>query len=79
MPLYDSLVHSRQRAGGFSSRNLSVAAYGSDYIEIVITVFMFLFGVNFTLYYTAFKGGLKNALYDEELRYYFLMKPPPQP
>ena len=74
MPLYDSLVHSFSTAGtgGFSSRNLSVAAYGSDYIEIVITVFMFLFGVNFTLYYTAFKGGLKSALRDEELRYYFL-------
>ena len=73
MPLYDSLVHSFSTAGtgGFSSRNLSVAAYGSDYIEIVITVFMFLFGVNFTLYYTAFKGGLKNALHDEELRIYF--------
>ena len=73
MPLYDSLVHSFSTAGtgGFSSRNLSVAAYGSDYIEIVITVFMFLFGVNFTLYYTAFKGGLKNALHDEELRVYF--------
>ena len=73
MPLYDSLVHSFSTAGtgGFSSRNLSVAAYGSDYIEIVITVFMFLFGVNFTLYYTAFKGGLKSALRDEELRVYF--------
>ena len=73
MPLYDSLVHSFSTAGtgGFSSRNLSVAAYGSDYIEIVITVFMFLFGVNFTLYYTAFKGGLRNALHDEELRVYF--------
>ena len=74
MPLYDSLVHSFSTAGtgGFSNRNLSVAAYGSNYFEIVITVFMFLFGVNFTLYYTAFKGGLKSALHDEELRYYFL-------
>ena len=72
-PLYDSLVHSFSTAGpgGFSSRNLSVAAYGSEYIEIVLPVFMFLFGVNFTLYYTAVKGGLKSALRDEELRYYF--------
>lgn len=73
MPLYDALVHSFSTAGtgGFSSKNSSIAAYGSDYVEIVITVFMFLFGVNFTLYYTAFKGGLKNALHDEELRVFF--------
>ena len=75
MPLYDALVHSFSTAGtgGFSNRNASVAAYGSAYIDVVITVFMFLFGVNFTLYYTAFRGGIKNALKDEELRYYFLI------
>jgi len=76
MPLYDALVHSFATAGtgGFSNRNLSVAAYQSSYIEIVITVFMFLFGVNFTLYYTAFKrGGLRTALRDEELRSYFFI------
>lgn len=75
MPLYDSLIHSFSTAGtgGFSNRNASVAAYGSRYIDVVITVFMFLFGVNFTLYYMVFKGDLKSALKDEELRYYFFI------
>ena len=75
MPLFDSVVHSLSTAGtgGFSSRNASVGAYGSLYIEIVIAVFMFLFGVNFTLYYMSFKGGLKKALKDEELRFYVLI------
>ncbi len=75
MPLYDALLHAVSTAGtgGFSNRNAGVAAYGSHYIEIVITVFMFLFGVNFTLYYTALKGGIKSALKDEELRFYFFI------
>ena len=75
MPLFDCVVHSLSTAGtgGFSSRNASVGAYGSLYAEIVIAVFMFLFGVNFTLYYMSFKGGIKKALRDEELRFYALI------
>ena len=72
MSLYDSLLHAFGTAGtgGFSNKNASVAAFGSVYIETVITVFMLLFGVNFTLYYASFKGHLKSILRDEELRFY---------
>jgi len=73
MPLYDALIHAFGTAstGGFSNRNASVAAYGSIYIETVITVFMLLFGVNFTLYYMVFKKNIRSVLRDEELRFYF--------
>lgn len=72
MPLYDSLIHAFGTAGtgGFSSRNASVAAYGSVYLEMVIAIFMLLFGVNFSLYYSALKGNLKAVLRDAELRFY---------
>ncbi len=72
MSLYEALIHAFSTAGtgGFSNRNTSVAAYGSLYIEIVITVFMLLFGVNFTLYFMAIKGNIKSILKDEELRFY---------
>ena len=72
MPLYDSLIHAFGTAstGGFSSRNASVGAYGSLYIETVITIFMLLFGVNFSLYYAILKGSVKSVLRDEELRFY---------
>jgi trk system potassium uptake protein TrkH len=72
IPLYDSLIHAFGTAGtgGFSNKNASVAAFGSGYMETVITVFMLLFGVNFTLYHTLFKGNLKSVLCDEELRFY---------
>ncbi|MGB4385214.1 MAG: TrkH family potassium uptake protein [Caldicoprobacterales bacterium] len=72
MPLYDSLIHAFGTAstGGFSNRNASVGAYGSVYIETIITIFMLLFGVNFSLYYAFLKGNIKSVLRDEELRFY---------
>ncbi len=72
MPLYDALIHSFGTAGtgGFSNRNASIAAYNSVYIETVITIFMLLFGVNFTLYYMLVKRNVKSVLRDEELRFY---------
>lgn len=72
MSLYDSLIHAFGTAGtgGFSNKNSSVAAYNSVYIEMIISVFMLLFGVNFTLYYAVLKGNIKAVLRDEELRFY---------
>ena len=52
MPLFDSINHAFSTAGtgGFSIKNESIAYYNSAYIDGVITVFMFLFGVNFNIY-----------------------------
>ena len=73
MPLFDSMIHAFGTAGtgGFSNKNLSVAAYHSAYLEMVIAVFMLLFGVNFTLYYFLLKKNFKAVARDEELRFYF--------
>ena len=52
MPLYDALVNSFGTAGtgGFSVLNASIGGYNSVYAEMVIAVFMLLFGINFNLY-----------------------------
>jgi trk system potassium uptake protein TrkH len=73
LPLYDSLIHAFSTAGtgGLSNMNASVAAYNNLSAEIIITVFMFLFGVNFTLYYFILTKKLKYVWQDEELRFYF--------
>ncbi len=55
--------------GGFGVRNDSLAGY-SPYIQNVTTVFMFLFGVNFSCYYLLLLGNLKGVWKDEELRLY---------
>ena len=56
--------------GGFGVKNDSIAGY-SPYIQTVCTVFMFLFGVNFTCYFLLLRRQLKAAVSDEELRLYF--------
>jgi len=72
MPLFDSCIHAFGSAGtgGFSNRNLSVGAYDNAYFDVVIGVFMLLFGVNFNLYYFLLIRRFKDVFHSEELRAY---------
>lgn len=74
MPLFDSLCHAFGTAGtgGFGIKNDSIAGY-SSYLQIVITVFMFLFGVNFTFFYYILIRRMKDAFRMEEVRWYFFL------
>ncbi len=56
--------------GGFSTRDASVAAFNSPYVEWVVTVFMVLAGMNFSLHYHLFRGRLDAWWRDEEWRWY---------
>ena len=73
MPLFDSAINAFSTAGtgGFSNYNNSIGAYGNSYFEIVIACFMFLFGVNFNIYYLIVIKKFREALCSEELRVYF--------
>ncbi|MCP4653622.1 MAG: TrkH family potassium uptake protein [Candidatus Omnitrophica bacterium] len=53
MTTFDALCHSfgTMATGGFSTKNASIAAYNSPFIEWVIIVFMFLAGMNFIIHY----------------------------
>ena len=55
--------------GGLGIKNDSMASY-SPYIQNVTTVFMFLFGVNFSIYYLLLLKEFRSAFKDEELRLY---------
>ena len=55
--------------GGFGIKNDSIASY-SPYIQNVCTVFMFLFGVNFSCYYLLLLRQFRSVFKDEELRLY---------
>ena len=72
MPLFDALIHAFGTAGtgGFSNKALSVGAYNDPYFEVVIGVFMLLFGINFNLYYFLLLRHFREALASEELRVY---------
>ncbi len=71
MPLFDAVTASLATAGtgGFSIYNASIGAC-SAYSQIIITVFMFIFAVNFGLYFLAFTGKLKQVFKNEELHVY---------
>lgn len=71
MPLFDSVCTAFGTAGtgGFGIKNDSMAGY-SPYLQNVCTVFMLLFGVNFTCYYMLLIKQVKSVLKDEELRLY---------
>lgn len=68
MTLFESCVHAFGSAGtgGFGIKANSVAGY-STYSQWVITIFMFLFGVNFNMYYLLLVGKFKSAFKSAEL------------
>ena len=71
MPLFDAVCTALGTAGtgGFGIKNDSMASY-SPYIQNVTTVFMLLFGVNFSCYYLLLLGNFRSVFKDEELRVY---------
>jgi trk system potassium uptake protein TrkH len=70
LPLFDALTHtfSTIATGGFSPRTESVGAYESPFVHVVVTVFMLLAAVNFSLYYQAIRGRPGKLLGNLELR-----------
>lgn len=74
MSVFDSVNHAftTMPSGGFSTRDASIAYYDSAVIEVIIIVFMFLAGVNFTLMWLMGTGDFKAAIKDEEFRTYLL-------
>ena len=75
MPLFDACIHAFGTAGtgGFSSRNVSVGAYNSAYFDVVIGIFMLLFGVNFNMYYFLLIKRFRDVFHSEELRAYLVI------
>ncbi|MBC8590972.1 TrkH family potassium uptake protein [Wansuia hejianensis] len=72
MGLFESLLHTfgTVGTGGFGIKNNSIAFYDSTYIHMIIGIFMTLSGINFSLYYSLYKGRFKEVFYNEELRLY---------
>lgn len=78
MELFDAFGHTfgTLATGGFSTKNASIGHYQSAYFDTVITVFMLISGINFTLHYQALSGKIKTFYQNSELRFFlaiFLM------
>lgn len=75
MPVYDAFLHAfgTLGTGGFSNKNLSISHYNNVLIDVIVTVFMILSGINFSLYYFILKGNFKSFFKDQELRLYLII------
>ena len=73
MPFFDSINHAMATAGtgGFSVKTLSIGYYDSVYIDVVVSIFMLLFGVNFSIYFLLLERKFKEALTDSEFLAYY--------
>lgn len=75
MGWFDSISHafSTLGTGGFSTMNSSISSYNSVAIEIVCVIFMFLAGINFSLYFYLLKGKFSELKKNTELKAYILV------
>jgi len=74
MPFFDAITTTFGTAGtgGFGIKNDSIAGY-SPYIQNVVSIFMILYGVNFTFYFLLLWNKAKKAVLMEEVRWYFII------
>lgn len=74
MDLFDALTHSFATiaTGGFSTKNLSIMAFDSFPIELIIMVFMFLSGMHFGLLFSFFTGRSMNLFRSPIIKYYVI-------
>jgi len=75
MDWFDAINHafSTLATGGFSTQNDSITGFDSVYVDVVITIFMFLAGINFALHYRLFTGNTKSFFGNREVRFYSLL------
>ncbi len=72
MGLFDALCHSMTTTatGGFSTKQESIAYWHSPYMEYVVSIFMLLSAINFSLYIVAFKSNWKKLREFVELKWF---------
>lgn len=75
MDWFESINHAfaTLATGGFSTKNNSIAAFDSVYIDVIIIIFMFLAGINFAMHFRLLKGDTKSFFNNRETRFYSLI------
>lgn len=75
MDFYNAVSHAftTMATGGFSTKNASIAHFNSPFIEYTAAVFMFLAGVNYSLYFYVFRGKVSALWRSNEFRFYLFV------
>jgi trk system potassium uptake protein TrkH len=74
MSVFDAICHSltTMSTGGFSTKNNGISTFGSPYIMIVMTLFMFLAGTNMTMVYFGLKRNFRKISGNNEFIFYLI-------
>jgi len=72
MGWFDAVCHAMttMSTGGFSTRNIGIEYWHSSYVDLVVTIFMFIGGINFTLIYSAITGQFDRVRRNDTFRWY---------
>lgn len=75
MNLFEAICHSLSTTstGGFSTTDMGVQEWHSPYIIIILTVFMFIGGINFNLIYVAVYGNIRKLLTNDAFRWFCIV------
>ena len=75
MSVFDAVCYglSTMSTGGFANQDLSVSELGDLYIKVVLMIFMFMGGVNFSLLYKLVTGKIREAFRNEVIRWYVIL------
>jgi len=75
MDWFDAINHAfaTLATGGFSTKNASIEGFDSVYIDVIITVFMYLAGINFALHFRLFRGNVSSFFNNREFRFFSLV------
>lgn len=75
MGLFDAVCHAFTclSTGGYSTKNASIAYWNSAYLDYVLSLFMFIGAINFTLLYFFMQGQFKKLFGNEEVKWLFFL------
>lgn len=75
MDWFEALNHAfaTMATGGFSTKNASIQAFNSAYVDWVIIIFMFLAGINFAMHFRLIRGDRDSFFANREIRFYSLV------
>lgn len=75
MSFFDAICHSfgTIATGGFSTKNLSISYYNNVWIEVTLTVFMYLSSLHFGLLFLTFTANKNNIFTSKVIRSYTLL------
>ncbi len=75
LDLFTSLTisFSTVSTAGFCTKNASIGAFNSAYVDAVVTIFMLLASINFSLYYSLLKGKIRSVFQDTEFKVFVIV------